>query len=190
MYRDGESRQRTFPLGSERVRVGRGPAAQLRLSWDREVSRVHAELEPLGDGWALIDDGLSTNGTQLNGERLLGRRRLAPGDEIRMGATRLTFRTLADEEARTYAPDDLPPVELTRLQRQVLVALARPYREAGAPATNQQIADELHLSIQAVKTHLRALFEKLAIADLPQNQKRARLVVLALERGLIGAREV
>ena len=193
VYRDGEALQRTFALdpSAERIRIGRGAAAELRLAWDRQVSRVHAELERLGDGWALIDDGLSANGTQLNGERLLGRRRLAAGDEIRVGTTGLTFRTIVDDESRTYVPMlDAAPVELTRLQRQVLTALCRPYRAGGSPATNQEIADELHMSIAAVKTHLRTLFEKFAIADLPQNQKRARLAVLAFERGHVSEREL
>jgi ATP/maltotriose-dependent transcriptional regulator MalT len=193
VYRDGEARQRTFALdaGPERVRIGRGAAAELRLRWDRQVSRVHAELERLGDGWALVDDGLSANGTELNGERLLGRRRLAAGDQIRIGTTGLTFRTIADDESQTYVPNlDAAPVELTRLQQRVLAALCAPYRSEGAPATNRQIADELQVSVAAVKTHLRALFEKLAIADLPQNQKRARLAVLALERGLVSERDL
>ena len=193
VYRDEEARQRTFPLDTdmERVRIGRGAAAELRLRWDRQVSRIHAELERLGDGWALVDDGLSANGTQLNGERLAGRRRLAAGDQIRIGTTGLTFRTIADDESQTYVPGlDAAPVELTRLQQRVLTALCAPYRSEGSPATNQQIADELHVSVAAVKTHLRTLFEKLAIADLPQNQKRARLAVLAFERGLVSERDL
>ena len=193
VYRDGDAMQRTFALdpSAERVRIGRGAGVDLRLGWDRQVSRVHAELERLGDGWALIDDGLSANGTQLNGERLLGRRRLSAGDQIRVGTTGLTFRTIVDDESLTLIPTlDETPVELTRLQRQVLIALCRPYRTEGAPATNQQIAAELHVSVPAVKTHLRALFEKLAIAGLPQNQKRARLVVLAFERELISERDL
>jgi predicted ArsR family transcriptional regulator len=59
-------------------------------------------------------------------------------------------------------------------QRRVLVALCRPYKDGGAfatPATNQAIAAELHLSVDAVKTHMRALFEKLGVEDLPQNKK-------------------
>ena len=106
VYRDGNARQRTFALNSatERVRIGRGTAAELRLGWDRQASRVHAELERLGDGWALIDDGLSANGTRVNDERLLGRRRLSEGDEIRIGTTSLTFRTIADSESLTLIP--------------------------------------------------------------------------------------
>ena len=52
-------------------------------------------------------------------------------------------------------------------------------------ASNQQIAQELFLSVHAVKTHLRVLFHKFGIDSLPQNQKRARLVELALQLGLV-----
>ena len=48
-------------------------------------------------------------------------------------------------------------------QRRVLVALCRPYKDGAdfaTPATNSEIGAELHLSVDAVKTHLRALFEK------------------------------
>ena len=58
------------------------------------------------------------------------------------------------------------------------------------PATNQQIADELFLSVQAVKAHLRALFEKFGVEDLPQNSKRAALVERALQSGLISGRDL
>ena len=50
-----------------------------------------------------------------------------------------------------------------------------PFKDGAAfatPATNQAIAEELHLSVDAVKTHMRALFEKLEVEDLPQNRKR------------------
>ena len=77
---------------------------------------------------------------------------------------------------------DLPPT-----QRQVLVALARPYKhdEFATPATNQEIASELFLSVDAVKSHLRTLFARFGIEHLPQNQKRSRLVAEALQSGVI-----
>jgi predicted component of type VI protein secretion system len=196
VYKDERAYQRTFPLDDavERVRVGRGTGADLRLAWDREVSRIHAELERLGSGWALSDDGLSANGTFINGERLRGRRRLAGGDRIRIGKTELTFRAMSDDGSNTYVPAlARPPVELSRTQRKVLVALSRPYAGGGPhalPATNQQIAAELHLSVDAVKTHLRVLYIKFEIAGLPQNQKRARLVELAIERGNVSEHDL
>jgi ATP/maltotriose-dependent transcriptional regulator MalT len=68
----------------------------------------------------------------------------------------------------------------------VLVALCRPYRDAPGYATaasNQPIAMELFLSLNAVQTHLRVL-HKFGIDALSQNQKRARLVELAQQFGL------
>ena len=79
---------------------------------------------------------------------------------------------------------DLP---LTETQRKLLVALCRPLQESAyaTPATNREIADEVHLSVDAVKAHLRVLFERLGLDDLPQNQKRARLAAVALVDGLV-----
>ncbi len=78
-------------------------------------------------------------------------------------------------------------------QRKVLVALCRPYKDGGGfatPATNGEIAAELHLSVDAVKTHMRALFEKLGIGDVPQNQKRVALAERALQTGVVKSQEL
>ena len=61
---------------------------RLALPWDDEVSRLHAELVRMGEDWVLCDDGLSHNGTFVNGERVRGRRRLRDGDVVTVGATR------------------------------------------------------------------------------------------------------
>ena len=71
--------------------------------------------------------------------------------------------------------------------------LCRPYKDGAAfasPATNQEIAEELFLSVDAVKTHLRVLFAKFGIEGLPQNQKRARLVERAFNSGAITGRDL
>ena len=83
-------------------------------------------------------------------------------------------------------------MQLTDTQRRVLVALCRPYRDGdfATPATNQQIAEELFLSVDAVKMHLRTLFGKFALGDLPQNQKRARLAETALQSGAVSRHEL
>ena len=83
-------------------------------------------------------------------------------------------------------------MQLTDTQRRVLVALCRPYRDGGfaTPATNQEIADELFLSVDAVKMHLRTLFGKFELGDLPQNQKRAQLAETALQSGTVARHEL
>ncbi|MEA2314576.1 MAG: hypothetical protein QOI03_1268, partial [Solirubrobacteraceae bacterium] len=152
---------------------------------------LHAVLERLGEHWAITDDGLSRNGTWLNGDPVRGRRRLRDGDRIRCGQCILMFRNPADVAAATaVAVDDARPAppQVSPAQRRVLIALCRPLRDGGAfaaPATNQEIAAELFLSVDAVKTHLRALFDRFELGDLPQNRKRLRLAELAFERGAV-----
>jgi hypothetical protein len=78
--------------------------------------------------------------------------------------------------------------KLTETQRQILAALCRPCQGENrytTPATNQQIAGEVFLSVDAVKAHLRALYRKFGVEPLPHNQKRARLVELVLESGIL-----
>ena len=43
----------------------------------------------------------------------------------------------------------------------------------------------MYLSLDAVKAHLRGLFERFGYADLPQNEKRARLAARALNDGIL-----
>lgn len=83
-------------------------------------------------------------------------------------------------------------VRLTDTQLGILAALCRPIssgNQFATPATNQEIADEAFLSVDAVKDHLRTLYRKFAIEDLPQSQKRARLVELAIEGGYVKREE-
>jgi DNA-binding NarL/FixJ family response regulator len=76
---------------------------------------------------------------------------------------------------------------LTQTQRRILVALCRPLGESAyaTPATNRDIADEVHLSVDAVKAHLRVLFGRFGLDGLPQNSKRARLAAIALVEGVV-----
>lgn len=178
-----------------RITIGRATAADVSLPEDAEVSRLHASIEWIAAAWTIVDDGLSRNGTYVNGQRLAGRRRLHRGDKIRVGGTVLTFDELgtAGDEVTRVSGAASRPKALTETQRSVLVALCRPYKHDAAfanPATNQQIADELYLSIDAVKTHLRTLFAKFDVEELPHNQKRVRLAELALQSGIIGMRDL
>lgn len=183
-----------IPLEADRLTIGRGDGVDLDLEGDDEVSRVHAELERVGEAWVVADDGLSTNGTFVNEERVGARRRLVDKDLIRVGGTGILFRRPA-ASAREDGPEPTrmssgssAARELTETQRKVLVALCRPFAEGDAfatPATNREIAGEIFLSVDAVKGHLRVLFEKFELGELAQNEKRVRLAEAAMRSGAV-----
>jgi hypothetical protein len=197
LFRDAEGEQRIvdLPDGVERVALGRGPECDVCLAWDAKASRLHAQLERVGTDWVLTDDGLSRNGTFVRGHRLSGRRRLADADIVRIGDTAIVFHRpgAAAAETTQYADDRELAVGVTESQRRVLVALCRPFKGGAAdasPTTNPAIAAELFLSVGTVKTHMRALFTRFGIDELPQLEKRRRLVALAFATGLVSERDL
>lgn len=196
LYRDADGALQVVslePLSS--LTIGRGSGCDLRLPWDEKVSRVHAQLDRVGQHWTVVDDGLSRNGTFLNGERVSGRRRLHDGDTLVLGETSFNFRDVRGRTSQlTTVQDEVMTVSsLSTTQRQILVALCRPYKQEtpyATPASNLQVAAEVFLSVDAVKTHLRTLFQKFHIEDLPQNQKRVKLVERAFALGIVTRRDL
>jgi predicted component of type VI protein secretion system len=196
VFRDDTGAQRYVALdGRSSLTIGRGSGCDVRLPWDERVSRVHAGLEVVGSDWALVDDGLSRNGTFLNGERLSGRRRLRDGDTFVLGSTSFRFRdaTRRTTQLTKVGEQLVTAASLSPTQRQIVTALCRPYKHDdpyATPASNQQIADELVVSVDAVKSTLKALFSAFGLEDLPQNQKRARLAQQALRSGVVSRRDL
>jgi FHA domain len=189
---DGEQQLLLLEPDRWRVTIGRDSAADIPLSWDAEVSRTHALLEQVGRGWTLIDDGLSRNGSFVNGARVLGRRGLRNKDRLVFGNTTLTYRETSGGITQTASAIDTPSsIPLSPMQRKVLIALCRPVHESDSatPATNRQIAEEVYLTVDAVKAHLRVLFERYGLSQLPQNEKRARLVAAVLDAGVLAPRD-
>jgi pSer/pThr/pTyr-binding forkhead associated (FHA) protein len=175
--------------------VGRQTTLDGALAPDHSISRRHARITRAGDGTFAVEDEHSRNGTFVNGERVGGRRLLRDRDIIRFGRTFASFHQplVARITETRVGTDVMDRASLSEAQHRVLVSLCRPFKESRGyvtPATNQQVAEELFLSVDAVKTHLRALFAKFGIEELPQNQKRVRLVELALTSGVVTLREL
>lgn len=197
VFRTSSDQQVLVDLGraGDRLTIGRRATNDVALDWDSRVSRVHAALERVGEDWAVLDDGLSHNGTWVNGERVTSRRRLCDGDTLSVGRTLIVFRSPpGSSRSRSTVSAAGPHIGelLTPAQRRVLIALCRPFKDSSysTPAANQRIADELVISVDTVKGTLRALFEAFGVAELPQNEKRAALAMQALRTGVVTRREL
>lgn len=191
LLRDGDGVQYLHPLArGVRCSLGRRDTNDVMLRWDPLVSRTHAAIEQIGGQWWLIDDGMSYNGTFHNGLRLHGRQRLDDGDVLRLGQTLVVFRDpgAADVSSTSVDHPTLGVEDLRPAQLAVLCALSRPLLDHGrlaGPASNQAIAEELVVSVDAVKSSLRVLFARFGLSDAPRATKRHRLAEIAIQSGLL-----
>jgi hypothetical protein len=196
VYRDGDGRQRIHPLerGRRSVTIGRRDEADVSLPWDPECSRLHAELELRAGEWTISDDGLSQNGTWVNELRLVGRRRLADGDDVRVGRTHLIFANpVSIGIGPTLVPGELSATpRFSDQQQRVLRGLCRPLMGDGdgvAPATDEEISRWAGIPARAVTTELDHLTRALGLDDGPPELRRRELALLALRSGLVAADE-
>jgi DNA-binding CsgD family transcriptional regulator len=187
-WKDVDARQQILMIApdAERITVGRRGDQDIVLDWDKQVSRAHALLEKRGGDWTLIDE-LSQNGTYVNGDRINKRVRLGHKDVMCFGATRITFqdRSRAEEEDSTARASEETWAPMTARDRDVLRALCRPLvDDSGAlPASNEEIADRVGLSVDSVKARLRVQYERYGLVELRQGEKRTRLARLLLSNG-------
>jgi pSer/pThr/pTyr-binding forkhead associated (FHA) protein len=79
-----------YALDEPLVTAGRHPDSVIFLD-DITVSRRHAEVRQVADGYEVADVG-SLNGTYLNRERV-ERATLSDGDELQIGTFKLLFRS-------------------------------------------------------------------------------------------------
>jgi hypothetical protein len=196
VYRDDAGRQHIFSLAAHPggITLGRRDEADISVPWDPEMSRLHAELVPRAGEWTVTDDGLSQNGTWVNGLRVTGRRRLTDGDLLCVGRTVFAF---CDPEPSRGGPT-LVPGELSATprfseqQQQVLRALCRPLFSDGEglnPSTDEEIAEETGIPLEAVVLELDHLGRSLGLEDMPKADQRAEVALLAVRSGLVSADE-
>jgi hypothetical protein len=180
----GPSGVELVALSAAPTTIGRAPGNTVVLAVDLQVSSLHAVVEPVGAGWCVRDLG-SRNGTLIGGEPILGARALRHGDVLVLGQTRVTFR--AESQAnlpRTVGA--VPPPELTRRERDVLVALCRPLFSEQAfaePASTRAIAAEMVVTEAAVQQHLLRLYTKFGLHEGPR--RRVLLANEAIRRNAV-----
>jgi hypothetical protein len=76
-------------LGSGTVTVGRLPECTISIN-DSDISRNHAVIKAGPTAYVVTDLG-STNGTMVNGVKIVGEHRLRDGDIISFGSTHVRF---------------------------------------------------------------------------------------------------
>ncbi|MGB2895127.1 MAG: FHA domain-containing protein [Anaerolineales bacterium] len=102
IVRTGPNPGTIFELTKEVSLIGRDVTNEIVVG-DAEVSRQHSRLTRTPGGYVLEDLG-STNGTFVNGERLVAPRVMNPGDLVALGETvSLTFDATSSEAAATVA---------------------------------------------------------------------------------------
>jgi hypothetical protein len=81
---------RELILSRPETTIGRAESCDLGLFGDPEVGRLHARILRQGGSFVLVDEG-SDSGTYVNDELITGPTSLSSGDQIRVGASLLSF---------------------------------------------------------------------------------------------------
>jgi hypothetical protein len=197
VYRDDEGRQQIFSLAASEtgVTLGRREEADISVPWDPEMSRLHAELARRAGEWTVSDDGLSQNGTWVNGLRLAGRRRLADGDLLRVGRTVFAFCDPGPVAGigPTLVPGELSATpRFSEQQQRVLRALCKPLFMDGEginPLSDEEVAELTGIPIEAVASELDHFGRALGLENMPHHDQRAEIALLAMRSGLVSADE-
>lgn len=118
IMRSGPTPGKVFELNKPELTIGRDMNNDIVIN-DPEVSRKHARIA-LQAGSYVIEDMGSTNGTAVNGMRLMGPHALRPGESINLGENIIVSFDVAYDvnatlvstpiPAPVYAPYVQPPV--------------------------------------------------------------------------------
>jgi pSer/pThr/pTyr-binding forkhead associated (FHA) protein len=116
-------RRRVLRLSQRVVTLGRSRRCTVRLAAPR-VSRSHCRLYRVKPGFVVAEDLHSTNGTRLNGDRLVGLQAVRPGDRLKVGP----FTFIVEYELTPAALDALHKFDRAarRLRKQVRRDRAEP----------------------------------------------------------------
>lgn len=170
----GPDKGRRFELPDAAALIGRD-SRQLPLE-DNTVSRRHAELHPVDGDWIVKDLG-SSNGTYVNGQRVVNTYQLKPGDQIRVGRSLLVFGAqpgiargsggsvaLSGEEAgmdssimhAIHSNDDSMVLAVPEPAAAAMASLKMLYRLGAALGSNFNVQQVLEVVMDLIFEHYKA----------------------------------
>jgi pSer/pThr/pTyr-binding forkhead associated (FHA) protein len=120
VMRSGPTVGALYPLEADSISIGRDASNGIQIN-DAEISRRHARLQFQG-GKYVIEDAGSTNGTHVNGQRIMSAYVLKPSDVVSFGegivlgyesadfdpAATLAVPSRSAGQARQYVPPPQP----------------------------------------------------------------------------------
>ncbi|MCK4726862.1 MAG: FHA domain-containing protein [Anaerolineales bacterium] len=126
IMRTGPTPGKIFELITNELYIGREVTNDITID-DAEVSRKHARLIMQAGGYLLEDLG-STNGTYVNGQRLMGPHVLRPGELVKLGENvSLAFEAGYDPDATMVAsPSQFEPATFQPPPKESYVPAAQP----------------------------------------------------------------
>jgi len=151
----GDELVTTETFDREIIKIGRLSSAHLRLD-DEKVSRIHAVVEISASGEVNIIDMGSAEGTFVNGEKT-NKATLKPGDELRLGDTRIVFQEAASAPAEAGAA--------------AAAAASAPAEAAGAAAAEEEFFGVDTEAATRVEEPPAELIEKAAAAESSPTQE-------------------
>ncbi len=155
--------------------VGRSLSCDIVLH-DPTVSRVHADIA-VNHGIVTVVDLQSRNGTRVDWERLRHESRVRAGQRISFGS--LAFRLVEERELSLSALGSTaqPRSDFNRRGGQALElgesgrltdAQSRVFHYLLAGLPQKRIASSLHVSLNTVHTHVRAIYHVLSFHSRPE----------------------
>ena len=191
---------RVFRLVEAVTTIGRSVDNVLEIP-DANMSRRHCVVEQRDSGEWVLTDCNSSNGTKVNGERVVSQE-LHPGDEIECGSTRMRFG-LEDPVAANPAPNPsaaataivpAPPVPPRRspsgtyLDADALRRVGGRARRAGEAAVLAHERDDLRKLLEITKRlnqvhDLRKLLEMIIDAAIELMAAERGFLILLSESG-------
>ena len=133
-----EGSERSFPLATQEVRIGRGGDNEIVLS-DFSVSRRHAALRREADGW-FVYDLMSTNGVQLN-QVAVKKAPVRSGDRLKVGIFELEVD--GEDEHLKPAVSTPPPQPVKTPSPAATMPAPPPLPAGGSPISNATIVRPL-----------------------------------------------